>query len=118
MATFVDPRSEPVANPDKPGPRLTAGPEELTELHRLCRDNRPYDIERCGHTSSTVRFRATHAISKVCWRRLCSHNHTGIRDSSSRKKLSIPLRWRVGVFQAGLANARNLPGSSLRSVGC
>jgi len=46
MATFVDPRSEPVANPDRPRPRLTAAPEELTELHRLCRDNRLYDIER------------------------------------------------------------------------
>ena len=46
MATFVDPRSEPVANPDRPRPRLTAAPEELTELHCLCRDNPLYDIER------------------------------------------------------------------------
>ncbi len=46
MATFVDPRSESFASTKIPSLRLALAPGALTELHRLCRDNRLYDIER------------------------------------------------------------------------
>ncbi len=46
MATFVDPRADPVAAVTKPFPRTTSDLAALTELHRLCRDSRIYDVER------------------------------------------------------------------------
>jgi hypothetical protein len=46
MAAFVDPRAVPVAAATKPLARTTSDLGALSELHRLCRDSRLYDVER------------------------------------------------------------------------
>src|SRR5271170_3291859 len=46
MEKFIDPRTDPVRSEATPSVRTTAEPEGLAELHRLCRENRIYDIER------------------------------------------------------------------------
>ena len=46
MTPFVDPRSDPDPSAPKPPPRTTDDPDDLAELHRLCREDRPYDVER------------------------------------------------------------------------
>ncbi len=46
MATFVDPRADPVPGAARPSARTTSDPGALAELHRLCRDGRIYDVER------------------------------------------------------------------------
>ena len=46
MPTFVDPRANPTASANRASPRLTESSEELTEVYRLCRDNRLYAVER------------------------------------------------------------------------
>ena len=46
MTQFVDPRSDPDPKAPKPPPRTTTDPDELAELHRLCREGRLYDVER------------------------------------------------------------------------
>src|SRR5579863_7187898 len=47
MATqFVDPREGPTKSNAGAPPRTTVEPSALTELHRLCRENRIYDVER------------------------------------------------------------------------
>lgn len=43
---FVDPRSNPDAAGQRAQPRTTRDPETLTELYRLCRGGRIYDVER------------------------------------------------------------------------
>jgi hypothetical protein len=43
---FVDPRTDPDATATRPIARTTNDPTALAELHRLCRDNCLYDIER------------------------------------------------------------------------
>jgi hypothetical protein len=43
VSTFIDPRTDSKVTACA---RITDKPEELTELHRPCRDNRIYDIER------------------------------------------------------------------------
>jgi hypothetical protein len=45
-APFIDPRADPDAPVTRPIARTTNDPGALTELHRLCRDSRLYDIER------------------------------------------------------------------------
>lgn len=46
MTTFVDPRTDPDPRGARPSARRTTDPDELTELHRFCREGRLYDIER------------------------------------------------------------------------
>jgi ankyrin repeat protein len=43
---FIDPQADPTPNTNKPLARTTTAPEELAELHRLCREGRLYDVER------------------------------------------------------------------------
>ena len=43
---FVDPRESPFKSTERVLPRTTTEPTALTELHRLCRENRIYDVER------------------------------------------------------------------------
>jgi hypothetical protein len=45
VSTFIDPRTNPVRSVPTASARTTAEPEALTELHRLCRDGRVYEIE-------------------------------------------------------------------------
>jgi hypothetical protein len=44
--TFVDPREYPSGARISLLPRTTSEPSVLRELHRLCRENRIYDVER------------------------------------------------------------------------
>jgi ankyrin repeat protein len=46
MAAFIDPRADPNSWPARPVAQTTDDPRALTELHRLCRDGRIYDVER------------------------------------------------------------------------
>lgn len=46
MVAFIDPRTNPDASLTGPIARTTNDPGVLTELHRLCRDNRFYEVER------------------------------------------------------------------------
>jgi hypothetical protein len=39
---FNDPRNTPKRALSKPAARTTGGPKDLSDLHRLCRDNRLY----------------------------------------------------------------------------
>jgi hypothetical protein len=43
---FVDPRESPLKSRATVSARTTTEPTALTELHRLCRENRIYDVER------------------------------------------------------------------------
>jgi hypothetical protein len=43
---FVDPRESPLKSKATVSARTTDEPTALTELHRLCRENRIYDVER------------------------------------------------------------------------
>jgi len=45
MPTFVDPRIEPTPHPGTPPAVVTDSPDELIDLHRLCREGRLYDVE-------------------------------------------------------------------------
>src|SRR5512143_228484 len=45
METFVDPRGDPRPDETRPSARMTTEPEDLAELHRLCREGRLYDVE-------------------------------------------------------------------------
>ncbi len=45
-AQFADPRANPEPQAPRSPARLTAAPEELEELHRLCRQGHLYDVER------------------------------------------------------------------------
>jgi hypothetical protein len=42
---FIDPRGRPVPGQPRTGARTTSDPEELAELHALCRHGRLYDVE-------------------------------------------------------------------------
>ena len=44
---FNDPRDTPKRALSKPAARTTGGPKDLSDLHRLCRDGRLHDVERC-----------------------------------------------------------------------
>src|SRR5437870_4913561 len=46
MDAFIDPRDDPAPDANGPPGRTTTQPEELAELHRLCREGRVYDVER------------------------------------------------------------------------
>ncbi len=46
MNRFIDPRTNPDPSADRPPARTTGDPEQLEELHRLCREGRLYDVER------------------------------------------------------------------------
>ena len=46
MDAFIDPRDDPAPDANNPPARTTTEPEELVELHRLCREGRVYDVER------------------------------------------------------------------------
>jgi hypothetical protein len=46
MHGFIDPRTENWTSASRPLARATTKPEELAELHSLCRDGRLYDVER------------------------------------------------------------------------
>ena len=46
MIRFVDPRTDPDPKAPKPTPRTTEHPEDLTDVHCLCREGRLYDVER------------------------------------------------------------------------
>ena len=46
MAAFVDPRTDPHPGGTVACAPPAADPEALTELHRLCREGRLYDVER------------------------------------------------------------------------
>lgn len=46
MADFVDPRTDPVPETERPPARLTEDPDDLEELRRLCREGRLYEVER------------------------------------------------------------------------
>ena len=43
---FIDPRDNPTPGTNRPPARTTTEPEDLAELHRLCREGRVYDVER------------------------------------------------------------------------
>jgi hypothetical protein len=45
MPVFIDPRTDPKATYIEPAARTTVNPKELSDLHRLCRDGRLYDVE-------------------------------------------------------------------------
>lgn len=46
MPAFVDPRFDPSPGAAVPGSRTTADPDELKELHELCREGRLYRVEK------------------------------------------------------------------------
>lgn len=46
MNAFIDPRNELAPGSNRPPARTATEPEELAELHRLCREGRLYDVER------------------------------------------------------------------------
>jgi len=46
MTTFVDPRTNPDPRGGRPPARATTEPNELADLHGLCRERRLYDVER------------------------------------------------------------------------
>src|SRR5438067_2329873 len=46
MNAFIDPRDDLGLGANRPPARTTTAPEDLTELHRLCREGRLYDVER------------------------------------------------------------------------
>src|SRR5947208_7504357 len=46
MDAFIDPRDQVTPGLSKSPARTTTDREELTELHRLCREGRLYDVER------------------------------------------------------------------------
>src|SRR5437879_3911816 len=46
MDAFIDPRDDLAPGANRPSARTTTEPEELVELHRLCREGRLYDVER------------------------------------------------------------------------
>jgi hypothetical protein len=56
MSAFADPRSQPPSDPNRPCPRLTESPEELIELHQLCRDGRLYEVERWIQSDRPLQF--------------------------------------------------------------
>lgn len=43
---FVDPRSGPLAGSEKPSVRMATDPSDLTDLRRLCKEGRLYEVER------------------------------------------------------------------------
>lgn len=43
---FIDPRADPDPHASKSSARTTTEPEQLTELHRLCREGRLFDVEQ------------------------------------------------------------------------
>jgi hypothetical protein len=45
MPIFVDSRTDPTPRPDTPLAATTESPDELVELHRLCREGRLYEVE-------------------------------------------------------------------------
>jgi hypothetical protein len=45
MPTFVDPRTDPTPRPGIPSAAVTESPDELVDLHRLCREGRLYEVE-------------------------------------------------------------------------
>jgi hypothetical protein len=45
MPAFVDPRTDPNPRPGTPPAVVTDSPDQLAELHRLCREGRLYDVE-------------------------------------------------------------------------
>jgi hypothetical protein len=53
---FLDPRTNPDPRAPRPPARFTTDVDELTELSRLCRDGRLYDVERwiAGRCSVSV----------------------------------------------------------------
>src|SRR5947208_1999454 len=46
MDSFIDPRDNLAPGANKLAVRVTTNPEDLAELHRLCREGRLYDVER------------------------------------------------------------------------
>ncbi len=46
MEAFIDPRDNPAPDTKRPPARVVTEPEDVAELHRLCRAGRLYDIER------------------------------------------------------------------------
>src|SRR2546428_5468611 len=46
MTAFIDPRDALAYGASKLPARTTMEPEELAELHQLCREGRLYDVER------------------------------------------------------------------------
>src|SRR5512139_246037 len=45
MPTFIDPRIDPTPRPGTAPAVVTESPDELVELHRLCREGRLYEVE-------------------------------------------------------------------------
>src|SRR6266550_5292936 len=71
MKAFIDPRDDPAADTNRPPARIAREPEDVAELHRLCRAGRLYDVERWirdGHPlqiaqgTPVKRARATSAL--------------------------------------------------------
>jgi hypothetical protein len=61
---FIDPRTNPDASITRPIARTTNDPAELTELHRLCRDDRLYDIERWIQTGRPLQMSLGTAVGQ------------------------------------------------------
>lgn len=46
MNSFTDPRIDPIPEPETAGSRFTDDPNQLSQLHQLCRQGRLYEVER------------------------------------------------------------------------
>src|SRR5207245_6124334 len=46
MDSFIDPRDNLAPGANKLAARVTTNPEDLADLHRLCREGRLYEVER------------------------------------------------------------------------
>jgi len=46
VTAFTDPRTDPTPDANKRSARTTADPDELADLHRLCREGHLYEVER------------------------------------------------------------------------
>lgn len=56
MNAFIDPRANPVPEAEPASPRTTTAPDELEDLHRLCREGRLYDVERWIQTGRPLQL--------------------------------------------------------------
>lgn len=63
MSTFIDPRTHPTPDANTRPARTTANPNELADLHRLCREGSLYEVERwiqAGRPLQLAEAKTTH----------------------------------------------------------
>lgn len=68
MNAFVDPRTDSSPRATRLPPRTTADPDELRELHELCREGRLYDVEDWIRSGRPVQLEKGPSPSPRHWR--------------------------------------------------